>query len=56
MRCLVPVSSQQSTRVFVSSTDEDFRDLGSALRYWLDSLGYRNFMSEYSGSDKAIGQ
>ena len=41
--------------VFVSSTVEDFRDVRSALRYWLDSLGYRIFMSEYSGSDKVLG-
>ena len=41
--------------VFVSSTVEDFRDLRSALRHWLDSLGYRFFMSEYSGSDKVLG-
>ena len=41
--------------VFVSSTVEDFRDLRSALRFWLDSLGYRLFMSEYSGSDKVLG-
>ena len=41
--------------VFVSSTVEDFRDLRSALRFWLDSLGYRRFMSEFSGSDKVLG-
>lgn len=41
--------------VFVSSTVEDFRDIRSALRYWLGSLGYRIFMSEYSGSDKVLG-
>ncbi len=41
--------------VFVSSTVEDFRDLRSALRFWLGSLGYRLFMSEYSGSDKVLG-
>ena len=41
--------------VFVSSTVDDFRDLRSALRFWLDSLGYRRFMSEFSGSDKVLG-
>ena len=41
--------------VFVSSTVEDFRDLRSALRFWLDSLGYRRFMSEFTGSDKVLG-
>ncbi|MCY3957028.1 MAG: DUF4062 domain-containing protein [Chloroflexi bacterium] len=41
--------------VFVSSTVEDFRDLRSALRFWLDSLGYRRFMSEFSGSEKILG-
>lgn len=44
-----------SPPVFVSSTVEDFRDLRSALRFWLDSLGYRRFMSEFSGSDKVLG-
>ena len=41
--------------VFISSTVEDFRDLRSALRFWLDSLGYRRFMSEFSGSDRVLG-
>ena len=54
MRWLV-LATRQPPLVFVSSTVEDFRDLRSALRFWLDSLGYRRFMSEFSGSDKVLG-
>jgi hypothetical protein len=35
-------------RVFVSSTIVDFRDLRSALKYWLESLGLDVRMSEFN--------
>jgi len=35
-------------KIFISSTVYDFRDLRSALKYWLTELGYDVFMSESS--------
>lgn len=39
-------------RVFISSTIRDFRDLRSALRYWLESAGYDVQLSEYNDFDR----
>ncbi|MFI5300353.1 MAG: DUF4062 domain-containing protein [Polyangiales bacterium] len=38
--------------MFVSSTIYDFRDLRSALKYWLEELGYDVQMSDYAEFDK----
>ncbi len=35
-------------KVFISSTIYDFKDLRSAIKYWLSELGYEVYMSEYS--------
>ena len=42
---------QQATnkpRVFVSSTIYDFKDLRSALKFWLEELGLEVLMSEFN--------
>ncbi len=35
-------------RVFISSTIHDFRDLRSALKYWLEELGFEVALSEFT--------
>jgi hypothetical protein len=35
-------------KVFISSTVYDFRDLRSALKYWLEELGYEVLLSEHN--------
>ena len=35
-------------KVFISSTIYDFRDLRSALKYWLEVLGYEVYLSEHN--------
>jgi len=39
-------------RVFISSTIYDFHDLRSALKYWLEELGYEVLMSESCDFEK----
>lgn len=39
---------ESKPRVFVSSTIYDFADLRSALKYWLNEMGFEVFMSEYN--------
>ena len=39
--------SNSKPKVFISSTIYDFRDLRSALKYWLETLGYEVYLSEY---------
>lgn len=39
-------------RIFVSSTIYDFADLRSALKYWLNEMGFDVFMSEYNDFKK----
>ncbi len=41
-------NTSNKPRVFVSSTIADFRDLRSALRYWLGQMGFDVQMSEYN--------
>jgi hypothetical protein len=41
------MKTQGRVRVFVSSTIADFADLRSALKYWLDEMGYECQMSEF---------
>jgi hypothetical protein len=46
------VPTSQPVRVFLSSTIYDFRDLRSALRFWLEELGYVVLMSEVSDFER----
>lgn len=41
-------------RVFTSSTIFDFRDLRSALKFWLEELGYEPLMSEHNDFEKPL--
>lgn len=41
-------------RVFVSSTVIDFGDLRSALRWWLEDMGYDAQLSEHAAFDKPL--
>ena len=43
-------------RVFLSSTIYDFVDLRSALKYWLEELGYEVFASEYNNFPKELSE
>ena len=45
-------STSGKPRVFVSSTIADFRDLRSALRYWLGQMGLEVQMSEYNDFER----
>jgi hypothetical protein len=40
--------------IYISSTIYDFRDLRSALKYWLEELGYQVFLSEFNDFRKPI--
>ena len=42
----MPASRSGRPRIFVSSTIHDFRDLRSALKFWLEELGYEVMLSE----------
>jgi hypothetical protein len=42
--------------IFVSSTIFDFKDLRSAIRYYLSSLGYDVFLSEFNDFPKPLDQ
>ena len=39
---------ESKPKIFVSSTIYDFADLRSALKYWLNEMGFEVFMSEYN--------
>lgn len=39
---------ESKPKIFVSSTIYDFVDLRSALKYWLNEMGFEVFMSEYN--------
>ena len=41
-------------KVFISSTIYDFRDLRSALKYYLESLGYEVMMSDFNDFTKKL--
>lgn len=47
-------TSTSKPRVFVSSTIYDFRDLRSALKFWLEDLGYDIQMSDYADFGKPL--
>src|SRR5690349_3219111 len=40
--------------VFVSSTVHDFRDLRSAIKFWLEQLGYEVMLSEFNDFTKPL--
>ncbi len=42
--------------VFVSSTIFDFKDLRSAIKYYLEELGYEVLLSEYNDFPKPLEQ
>jgi len=42
--------------VFVSSTIHDFRDLRTAIRYYLEELGYEVLLSEYNDFPKPLDE
>lgn len=46
--------SGKKPSVFISSTIQDFRDLRSALRHYLTSLGFDVLLSEYNDFPKAL--
>jgi hypothetical protein len=41
-------------RIFISSTIYDFHDLRSALKYWLEQLGYEVWLSEFNDGEKSL--
>ncbi|MBC8492792.1 MAG: DUF4062 domain-containing protein [Chloroflexi bacterium] len=43
-------------RIFISSTIYDFRDLRSALKYWLERLGYDVLLSEFNDFTKPLDE
>lgn len=43
-------------KIFISSTVYDFKDLRSALKYWLEEAGYNVQMSEYCDFEKDSSQ
>jgi hypothetical protein len=43
-------------RIFVSSTIYDFRDLRSALKYWLEQFGYEVCLSEFNDFTKRLDE
>lgn len=45
-----------SPRIYISSTIYDFRDLRSALKYWLEGLGYEVMLSDYNDFDKPLDE
>jgi hypothetical protein len=42
--------------IFISSTIQDFRDLRSSLKYYLQSLGYDVYLSEYNDFPKPLDE
>lgn len=43
-------------RIFISSTIYDFKDLRSALKYWLQQLGYEVLLSEFNDFTKPLDE
>lgn len=48
--------ANRKPRIIISSTIHDFRDLRSALRHWLQELGYDVQLSEYNDFVKDLDQ
>jgi hypothetical protein len=49
------VTSGSKPTVFISSTIQDFQDLRSALKLWLEESGFEVWLSEYNDMDKNPG-
>jgi hypothetical protein len=47
---------QNQPTIFISSTIYDFRDLRSALKYWLEELGYKVLLSEFNDFTKPLDE
>jgi hypothetical protein len=43
-------------RIFISSTINDFKDLRSSLKYYLDELGYQVLLSEFNDFEKPLDE
>ncbi|MFN2454305.1 MAG: DUF4062 domain-containing protein [Pyrinomonadaceae bacterium] len=48
--------STSKPRIYISSTIYDFRDLRSALKYWLEELGYEVMLSEFNDFTKPLDE
>ena len=46
--------STNRPRIFISSTINDFKDLRSSLKYYLDELGYQVLLSEFNDFEKPL--
>lgn len=46
--------SNKRPSIFISSTIYDFRDLRSSLKYYLQSLGYDVYLSEFNDFPKPL--
>ena len=46
--------SESKPRIYISSTIYDFLDLRSALKYWLEGLGYEVMLSEFNDFTKRL--
>ena len=51
-----PFMRAAKPRIFVSSTIYDFRDLRSALKYWLEQFGYEVRLSEFNDFTKRLDE
>ena len=49
------MTSGRKPTVFISSTIQDFQDLRSALKFWLEESGFEVWLSEYNDMDKNPG-
>jgi hypothetical protein len=50
------MSTTSKPTVYISSTIYDFRDLRSALKYWLEELGYEVMLSEFNDFTKPLDE
>jgi hypothetical protein len=48
--------SESKPKIYISSTIYDFRDLRSALKYWLEGLGYEVMLSEFNDFTKPLDE
>jgi hypothetical protein len=46
----------QRPKIYISSTIYDFRDLRSALKYWLEQFGYEVMLSEFNDFTKPLDE
>lgn len=48
--------NKNKPRIYISSTIYDFKDLRSALKYWLEGLGYEVMLSDFNDFDKPLDE